>query len=440
MFSKTLRNLLVIPIFLVILYQSGCKKQEQKQAETVAPDVIVDKSFTQDVQLYIRTQGYTEASQSVSIPARVVGFLQEIKFKPGDLVKEGQPLFTIEPDDYSATLSSYEAQLKIDEAKELLAKANLGRSKGMFNEKTISLEEYQTTEAAYMEAIGNKDRTIAAIVRAKLNLDYTTILSPIEGKTGTNFVDQGNLVGPGSSKIDLVTINKMDPIFVYFQITDYDFNKFKEKAEAKNGGNGNKLDSESLSPEGRGISKTFDISLLSINDNDGESDVFPYEGTISLTDNTISDEGVIMLRGEIPNPDYRIFPNQICRVRIPTEMLPNSVLVRVEAINYDLNSKFILIVDKDNIVRRRNIKVGELIDKKYYIVEAGLKPDETYIYQGIQRAKINSEVVPFSKEDYDKKHNLIIENGKKPELPGEPVESTEPIETPELPKPEDDSL
>ena len=438
MFSKTLRNLLLIPIFLVILYQSGCKRQQLVRAKAELPDVIVEKSFIQDVQLYIRTQGHTEASQSVSVPARVVGFLQEIKFKPGDLVKEGQPLFTIEPDDYLAALNSYEAQLKIDEAKEMLAKSNLDRGKGLFDSKTIALEQYQSLNAAFLEALGNKDRTNAAIVRAKLNLNYTTINSPIEGKTGPNLVDRGNLVGPGSSRTDLVTINNMDPIFVYFDISDSEFNEFKDKVEAKNAsnGNGNTLDNESVSPEGRGISTTFAISMLSVNNgNDSDKEDFPYVGTINLTDNTINQgTGTIMLRGEIPNPDYRIFPGQICRVRIPTEKIPGAILVREDALNSDLNSKFILVVDKDNYVRRRNIKIGELIDKKYRVVEAGLKPDETYIYRGIQRAKINEQVNPYSQEEYDEKYNLVVENGKKPAQPAEP------IETPDLPQPEDDSL
>ncbi len=450
--------------FSLLIY-SGCSSARQEPPKPPPSEVIVDQSITQDVQLYIRTQGDTRASQFVSIPARVAGFLKEIKFKPGDLVQEGQPLFQIESDDYQAALNSLNAELKVNQAKEALARANYDRSKKLFETKTISPEDFQTQNALLQEAIGNIDRTNAAITRAKLNLSYTSVVSPLTGKTGPNLVDLGNLVGPGSTRTELVTVAKMDPIYVYFDISDSQFNTIlgdSKKAASRNPAvqtrnvsltvqSGDQpapelniapiltefqdpettveppvlgeqkpstqeftpADNWSVSPEGRGFSGKFSIAMIS-GPNASADEGFDFHGTLQLTDNTIDQStGTIILRGEIPNPDYRIFPGQICRVRIPTDVIPNAVLVREEAVNSDLNTKFLLLVDKDKIVRRRNVKIGELVNGRMRVILAGLKAGETYIYQGIQKAKIDDPVEPLTKEEYEKRHDLLINgNGK----------------------------
>ncbi len=468
---------------------SGCAKKRAERAAPPPAEVIVDQSYARDVQLYINTQGYTKGSLQVSIPARVTGFLREIKFVPGDFVQEGQPLFLIEPDDYVATLNAAEAQLKVDIAKEALAKANLDRTKKLFDAKTTPLEDYQTSLAIHQETIAQIDKSQSVIDRAKLNLGYTTINAPIGGKTGPNLVDRGNLVGPGTGRTELVTIAKMDPIHVYFDVSDSTFNEFIQKIrldenrqrrldrlhkewsatehpESRKSVAANKtteavrnvstiavsqtaageetdnasapfgirpLNQDATASEAPAASEasvtpaptattttkvqmldeenlvglTFSIAVLGNAESDENN--FAYEGNITLSDNEIDQStGTIILRGEIPNPNYEIYPGQICRVRIPSEMIPQAVLVREEAINSDLNTKFLLLVDKDGVVRRRNVRIGDLINGKERVILAGLKPGETYIYQGIQKAKIDEKVVPMSREEYDKKHGLLI--------------------------------
>ncbi|MGL6227233.1 MAG: efflux RND transporter periplasmic adaptor subunit [Thermoguttaceae bacterium] len=383
----------------------GCGKKVVQRPAPAAPVVVVDKVVEKEIQLHINTTGHTEASQYVSVPARVVGFLQAIQFVPGEMVKEGQPLFLIEQADYIAALNSEEAQLKVNEAKAMLDKANLDRNQQLRESKTISEEEYQSTLADYQIALAQIDVSKAAIDRAKLNLSYTQINSPIGGKTGPNLVDQGNLVGPGSEKIVLATVAKLDPLFVYFDVSDADFNAFmleyqKNKEEAKQRG-------EPIAEDEKEMHAPFSITILSSTSVIGEVQN-TYNGTIKLVDNTIDrSTGTITLRGEVPNPDFLIFPGQICRVQIPygkggKAAKEQSILIREEAINSDLNTKYVLLVDKDNIVRRRNIKIGPLLDDRMRVVLSGLKPGETYIYEGIQRARIDDPVKPMSGEEYEK--------------------------------------
>jgi len=408
MTSRLFYGAFTVVICTFPLLISGCSSAGGGgRPEPPPAEVIVDQAVTQDVQLYIRTQGETRASQFVTIPARVSGFLQEIKFQPGNLVQEGQPLFQIEPDDYQAALEALEAELKINQAKEQLARANFERAEDLIKNRTISPQDFQTQAASLQEALGNIDRTKAAITRAKLNLGYTLITSPVTGKTGPNKIDLGNLVGPGNT---LITVARMDPIYVEFDISDADFNKIQQNAKKVT-----QADNQSISPEGQGFSGKFSIAIMRGPDASADEG-FDYEGTLLLTDNTLdASTGTILLRGEVPNPDYRIFPEQICRVRIPTELIPNAVLVREEALNSDLNTKFLLVVDKDNIVHRRNVKIGELINGRMRVILAGLRSGETYIYQGLQRARIDEKVVPLTQEEYDKKYHLLVNgngNGK----------------------------
>jgi len=399
-----------------LLLISGCSSGKKEPPAPPAAEVIIDQSIMQDVQLYIRTNS-TEirASQFVEIPARVTGFLNEIKFLPGDIVQEGQPLFQIEPDDYQAALDSLEAELKISIAKELLARANYERAETMVKTLAISPQEFQTFAANHQEALGNIDKTKASITRAKLNLGYTNVTSPVTGKTGPNKVDLGNLVGPGST---LITVAKMDPIHIYFDISDSQFNAILNKSRRVV-----QADNRSVSPEGRGFSGKFSIAIIS-GPAASSDEGFNYEGTLELTDNTFDEStSTIIMRGAVPNPDYHIFPGQVCRVRIPTELIPDAVLVREEAINSDLNTKFLLLVDKDNVVRRRNVKIGELVNGRMRVILAGLKAGETYIYQGIQRAKIDETVAPLTAEEYEKKYNLAVggsNNGNVKETTNEP--------------------
>ena len=395
---------LTVVLCFCVLMACGCSLSPQGQPTPPAAEVVVDQSITQDVQLYIRVYGNTESSQFVTIPARVTGFLKEIHFQPGELVQEGQPLFQIEPDDYKAALESLEAELKINIAKELLARANFERAQELIEKRTISPQEFQTFAAQLQEALGNIDKTKASITRAQLNLSYTDIRSPVTGKTGPDKVHLGNLVGPGTT---LITVAKLDPIHVYFDISDAHFNAIQKNAKKVT-----QADSSSVSPEGQGFSGKFSIAFISGPDVSADEG-FDHEGTIQLTDNEIDPStGTLILRGEVSNPDYRIFPGRICRVRIPTELISDAVLVREEAINSDLNTKFLLVVDKDNVVRRRNVKIGELVNGRMRVILIGLKPGETYIYQGIQRAKIDEKVVPLTKAEYEKKYNLQVgDNG-----------------------------
>ncbi|MDR0336443.1 MAG: efflux RND transporter periplasmic adaptor subunit [Planctomycetaceae bacterium] len=449
------KSLLFSGIFtLVLLAQSGCGQKQTPSstgaAATPKTEVVVDNVGQDDVQLYIYVDGRTVPYKSVDIRVRIAGYLEQLFFESGAIVKQGDRLALIEQDQYQVTLEASKAELAVNEAKAALAKANLDRGKQLVDSATISIEEFQSRQAEFQTAQASVELAKTSVRRAELDLQYTDLKAPITGKTTKNLVDVGNYVSPTGNQSVVLSIAQMDPIYVDFFISDRQFNDLKERSgfrkkfdEAINQINKtetSKISEENQSPQnsdaGNIIRGAFDVALST--GVDVLSADFSLRGNIvALVDNQITyNSGQITLRGEIRNPllrigdrdDYMVYPGQICRVRIPYEKVRNAILIREEAIMTDLDTKYVLIVDKGmftptdpfnqplkdkdgkplpayetNIVKRRDIKIGRLLDSQMRIVLDGLKPDETYIVKGLQRARIGMEVAPTTLEEYNQR-------------------------------------
>ncbi|MDR2707057.1 MAG: efflux RND transporter periplasmic adaptor subunit [Planctomycetaceae bacterium] len=449
---------------LVLLAQSGCgQKQAQNSAGSAATpktEVVVDNVGQEDVQLYMYVEGRTVPYLLVDIRARVAGYLEQLFFTSGAVVKKGERLALIEQDQYQVALDAAKAELAVNEAKAALAKSNLDRAKQLVDSATISIEEFQSRQAEFQTAQASVELAKTSVRRAELDLQYTDLRAPISGKTTKILVDAGNYVSPtgnGSQSV-LLSIAQMEPIYVDFFISDRQFidlkerlgfrEKFNEVIKNFNGTETNKTEnsenkdtknqSSQNSEAESGYHGTIDVALST--GVDVLSADFSLKGKIiALVDNQIDyNTGQITLRGEVPNPllningrdDYMIYPGQICRVRIPYEKVKNAVLIREEAIQTDLDTKYVLLVgkgmftptdrfnqplkDKDgkpvpayetDIVKRRDIKIGRLLDSQMRIVQEGLQPGETYIVKGLQRARIGMEVAPITLEEYNKRRN-----------------------------------
>ncbi|MDR1142435.1 MAG: efflux RND transporter periplasmic adaptor subunit [Planctomycetaceae bacterium] len=496
------KSLFFSGIFTLILFaQSGCgQKQAQNSADSAKSsktEVIVDKVGQEDVQLYMYVVGRTAPYKSVDIRARVAGYLEQLFFESGAIVKQGDRLALIEQDQYLVALDAAKAELAVNEAKAALAKSNLDRGKKLVDSSTITMEEFQSRQAEFQTAQASVELAKTSVRRAELDLQYTDLKAPISGKTTKNLVDVGNFISPTGNQSVLLSIAQMNPIYVDFFISDQQFidlkermgysEKFNEAIDSINQKNEKNKTNETESnafktPEnqsqvtndaGSVDRGTFDVALST--GVDVLSADFSLKGKIvALADNRITYEtGQITLRGEVQNPllhindrdDYMIYPGQICRVRIPYEKVKNAVLIREKAIQTDLDTKYVLIVEKGmftptdlfnqpikgkdgkpvpayetEMVKRRDIKIGRLLDTQMRIVLEGLKPDETYIVEGLQRARVGMEVAPTTLEDDNKrraaKSHGIVTNGTTPnETKTTAVENEKP-ETTESPKEE----
>ena len=391
---------------LSLIIVAGCSPKAVVPPLPV-PEVVVETVVQRDVMPYTYVTGYAEAFEFVKIPARVSGFLRERRFKPGDVVSVDAPLFLIEPDQYKASVDGAEADLASRKAQLLLAEAELARTKELRTQGAL-------TQADLDAALAKRDEAAAAVLKAdsilasaKLNLSYTDVRSPIAGKVDRNLVDVGNMVGPGYADT-LTTVARMNPIYVYFEISDAQFNHAREVAKKtppvetealRNLLKDSRLQKEGGEPETsiplqyRVLEIPISVGLIKgAEPNKGE---YPYIGIVDMAGNQIDKStGTITVRGVFPNENYDIYPGQICRVRIPSFMQHDAILVKEEAIATDLNNKYVFVVDEKNVARRQTVVLGQLESDNMRVVESGLKEGDRYVSVGIQKTRDGGEVKP----------------------------------------------
>ncbi|MDR0704656.1 MAG: efflux RND transporter periplasmic adaptor subunit [Planctomycetaceae bacterium] len=475
--SKSLffSGIFTFTLTFALLAQSGCgQKQATSSAASAATpqtEVVVDNVGQDDVQLYMYVPGQTVPYQLVDIRVRVAGYLEQLFFESGAIVKKGDRLALIEQDQYQVALDAARAELAVSEAKAALAKSNLDRGKQLVESKTITIEEFQSRQAEFQTAQASVELAKTSVRRADLDLQYTDLRSPLSGKGSKKLVDVGNYVSPSGSQSVLMSIAQLDPLYVDFAISDVQFIDLKERLgfrekfdESLKISAGSEIDetetdkietenktaetekSENNEPENQtsqnddigNIGGTFEVAMST--GIDVMSADFAFKGKIiAVLDNQISYEtGQITLRGELRNPlfrinnrdDYMLYPGQVCRVRIPHEKIKNAILIREEAIQTDLDTKYVLTVSKGmftptdrfnqplkdkngkpipayetDIVKRRDIKIGQLLDSQMRIVLDGLNAGETYIVKGLQRARIGMEVAAITLEEYNKRRS-----------------------------------
>lgn len=458
----------VASIPVVLCFCSGCQHSAEK-LPTIVPEVVIDDIVVRDVQPYITATGTTQAFEYVEISARVDGFLQEIRYTPGELVAVGAPLFLIQPNQYEAEVKAAAAELASVQAQLELAEADLKRTQSLIPQGAKTQQDLDTDIAQRNVAAANVLRMEAALETAKLNLAYTDVRSPISGKADRNFVDLGNLVGPStvSSSTEnnhtiLTSVAGMDPIYVYFDISDHQFNRLREyakkhrdpeteqlierlrKIKESNPTHGKKLaqpstpTDETVEPDqeapaflpeplkGKGRSEgleaadiEFEISLIQgATPLDG---VFPFKGIIDMTGNKINTStGTITIRGEIPNTDYTIFPGQVCRVRMPIWKTPNAVLVRQEAIGTDLNQNYVYVYESDKkTVRRQLVKLGDTQPDGTRVVTEGLEQGQKYVVFGIQNVRDGQEVKATTLALFEKASGVEKANKQEKQVPAD---------------------
>jgi membrane fusion protein (multidrug efflux system) len=445
------RVLFFLLLTLAVLFDTGCGSKggaggTEQGKEAPKTEVIIDKVAQEDVQLYLYASGNTMEFNSVDIRARVAGYLEKRLFESGDFVQANDQLALIEQAQYKIALASAEAELLNHKARLELAEANLERAKKLIESKASTPEEFQSAQAERDMAAASVQLGKTVVENAQLNLDYTVVKSPITGKIARWQLDVGNYVSPTGQSV-LISVAQLDPIYVDFQLSDRQFIELKdrigfleafEKATGKEHSKPQaaKKPAEDVEHPLALTGGNVDISLQTgVNVLDFN---FTLTGkVIAQVDNVINiDSGQITLRAQLSNPlldingskEHMIAAGQVCRVRIPYEKMKGAVLIREESVLTDLDTKYVLLVTKGkyqptdrmgqpakgvdgkpipayetDIVQRRDIKIGQLLDNQMRIVLSGLQQDEDYIVKGVQRVRIGMEVKPVTLEEYNKR-------------------------------------
>ncbi len=361
--------LLVVSGSGVLALLTGCKQKAAPPAPP-PPTVTVAKPVAKRVVEHSEYTGRLAAVENVDVRPRVSGYINEIGFKDGMLVKKGDPLFVIDPRPYEAALGQAQGQLKQAQAQQDLANRNFGRAQTLQATKVTSKEEFDQSATSKNQGEAQTSTAQAAVDAAKLNLDFTKISAPIDGRVSREQVTVGNLVS--SDTTVLTNIVSVDPVYAYADVDERTVIAYQ------------KMINEGTVKDARKTDLQVAVALA------GETN-FPHTGTIDFVDNQINAAtGTLSIRGRFPNPDGSLLPGMFIRMQIPTSAEKDGLLITDRAVGSDQGQKFVLVVNGDK-VEQRPVKLGQIVDG-LRVVTDGLKPEDQVIINGIMKARPGSQV------------------------------------------------
>lgn len=351
---------------------TGCKKQAPPPAPP-PPTVTVAKPVARKIVEHSEYTGRLAAIENVEVRPRVSGYIDKIAFKDGAMVKKGDLLFVIDPRPYQATLDQAAGQLKQAQAQKELSDRNFTRAQTLQATKVSSKEEFDTAATARNQGEAQVASAQAAVDAAKLNLDFTQIKSPIDGRVSREQVTVGNLVSSDSTV--LTNIVSVDPIYAYADVDERTVIAYQ------------KMINEGTVKDARDTTIQVAIALA------GESG-FPHKGGIDFVDNQINAAtGTLSIRGQFANKDDSLLGGMFIRMQIPTSPEKDGLLITDRAVGSDQGQKFVYVLLADNKVDRRPVTLGPVIDGLRVVVQ-GLKPDDQVIINGVMKVRPGSQVKP----------------------------------------------
>jgi len=346
----------------------ACGRQQAQ--EPPPPKVTVAHPVERELTDWDEYTARLEAVNSVEVRARVSGYLESVHFREGSMVQKGDLLFQIDPRPYQAQLRRAEGDLELAKSRVNLAEKNLARVDFLMKSQAMSKEEAETREALVRQARANVAASQAAVDATRLDVEYTSITAPVSGRASRKLVTEGNLIngGVGTQGTLLTTIVSLDPLHAYFEANERDYLKYVRLAKS------------GARPSSRDVRNPVYVGTA---DEQG----FPHQGYMDFVDNQIDrGTGTIQGRAVVPNPDGLLAPGLFVRLRLIGSGTYKALLIPDEAVQSDQANKFVWLVDDQNKIRYRQVKIGTLHDG-FRVVTEGLTPADRVVTHGIQRAR-----------------------------------------------------
>jgi membrane fusion protein, multidrug efflux system len=404
----------------------GCTSKAEEAvkkgpAAGAAPAVVAATIEQKTVPIMGEFIGRTLGHETVELRARVEGFLVEAPFKEGEVMRKGQVLFRIDPRTYEAKRQSANAQLskaksELQQAQDIVrvetataqvsqanslfekAKTDVNRLEPLAKENAIPQQDLDDAKAQFdvaqaevrlrqsnlkdvrlnqtisiQQAEAAVQSALSAVTQAQLDLDYCTVVSPIDGIIGTKRVDAGNLVGRGEATL-LATVSTVNPFKVTFAVAEQDYLVLMRE---RNKGKG-------------GPRRALELVLA-------DNSVFDHKGTVIATERAVDEKtGTFQLQGEFANPNNLVRPGQFARIRVPIGIQENAILVPQRAVSDLQSAKVVYVIGADNTVSLRTIQLGPRYGESY-VALSGLKAGEKIIVDGIQKVRPGMTVSPTEK-------------------------------------------
>jgi RND family efflux transporter MFP subunit len=372
-FTYIVTVLIIAGAALLIWHFISKESEPRPQAPMQQPPAVpVALPEVRDVEDFYEFTGNVEALKKVDIRARVEGFLLTVDFNDGQHVNQGDLLFTIEPNEYIDARDQAKAQLLSDKAALLSAQLDYERTEKAIQTNAVSKQQLTTAKATRDKAQAQVMNAESQLNNANLNLSYTRIVSPLKGKISKRLVDPGNLVGAGTQTL-LTTVVQTQPIYVYFNVSDVVLQQYFLAQNIEN-------------PKAR--KQKVQVGFPDQND-------YPFEGFLDFIDNKIDpNTGTILMRAQMPNKEEKLFPGMYVRIRLPSGIQKNSILVQEKALNSDIGGKYLFTVDPNNIVHTNYVKLGRKIGD-FIVILSGLNSNQKYVLSGFHLLRPGSAIKPM---------------------------------------------
>lgn len=373
MLNRSLKGWIALPLLAVSL--SACKP-ENKFMPPPPAEISVAPPLQQQVAPFEVLTGNTVSFATVDLVARVEGFLTEIKYVDGALVKKGDTLFVIEQTMYKAKVKEGEAGVAAAQAALVQAEAEFTRQETLLRQNVSSQATFDVAKAKRDSARANVENNQGNLTIAQTNLGYTTVAAPFDGIVSKHLITVGELVGNGVAT-KLATIVQLDPMYVEFNMSEQDVLQIRANLKER------RLDVEELSK--------IPLSIGLMNE-----DGFPHQGFLNYVSPELdASTGTILVRGLFSNPTRSLVPGFFVRVKVPKGLGASAaLLVPNRVIAEDQAGKYLLVVNKDNVVEQVRITTGQLVTGGLRVVVTGLKADDRVVLSTNSRAIPGGKVVP----------------------------------------------
>lgn len=359
---------LVVLSALVVAFGAGDEgAMDGQKAMPPPPEVSVARVLERRVALWDNFTGRVAAVETVELRPRVTGYVERVAFAEGQLVKKGDLLFVIDPRSYRADYERARAELARAKSEAGLAQSQYARTQELLAAKAASREEADARRAAVSQTHAAVRAAEAAAQRARLDLGFTEVRSPISGRAGRAMVTEGNLAQADTTL--LTTVVSVDPMYVYFDASEQLYLREMERTRAGTGQDAG---------AGEAAGAPVRVGLA---DETG----YPHPGTLDFIDNQVDPTtGTIRARAVVPNPDHALTPGLFARVQMQDSAAVAALLIDDKAVLTDQDRKYVYVLGPGNTAVRKDIELGRSVDG-LRIVKAGLAAGDQVIVHGVQK-------------------------------------------------------
>jgi RND family efflux transporter MFP subunit len=357
---------------------ASCSEQQQQAGAPPPPAVTVAKPVKRTVVDYDEYVGRFTAINAVEVRARVSGYLDKVHFKDGQIVKQGDLLFTIDKRPFQNSLDQARANLVQAQSNLAFTESDYTRGQQLVRDKTITEQTFEQRAQAFRNAKASVANAEAALRQAELDLEFTDLRAPIEGRIGDRRVSPGNLVtgGTGGNTTLLAMIVSTDPIYFEFTFDEASYLRYQRLATT----------GKDVASRNAGVQ----VAIKLIDEND-----FDHEGRMDFVDNVIDrSTGTIRGRAVFANPKEVFTPGMFARVRVPGTPPYEGLLVPDVAIGTEQARRFVMVIDDQDTARPKYVTLGQVTKDGLRVVKDGIGPDDRIVISGLMQARPGQKVRP----------------------------------------------